>query len=332
MGSSGYMAPECYHGVELDQRVDLFACGVLLYELLTGRRPVKGVPGAVMHQLLHSDPPPLAGPDCSAAEAAALAPFEPIVARAMARDRSQRYPGAQEMLDALSAVAGQPIAPRVSVAAVQCLIAPRAVATAAATTLPPPHQTQPPKPPVRIHMLPRKPQPIHVRTDAPPQLEAAAPAPPTVPPTPPSPPAFDPAALAALTALLVPTFGPVARVLVQRVAAKTQSPAALVASLASQLPADARRRFVADAQSAVGRTDVDAVVTLPVLGSTPLCDDAVQRAERALTRHIGPIARVLVKSARAKASHREQFIAALADLAADCIDPQRLLAELEKTV
>ena len=49
-------------------------------------------------------------------------------------------------------------------------------------------------------------------------------------------------------------------------------------------------------------------------------------------RHVGPIARWMVKTARAKNGSREQFIATLAELAADCVDPQRLLLELEKTV
>ena len=200
MGSTGYMAPECYQGVELDQRVDIFACGVLLYELLTGCRPFKGVPGAVMHQMLYEEMPSLVATARDDAEAVLLAPFEPIVACAMAKDRSRRYPGAQEMLDALTAVAGKTVAARVSVAAVQALMAPRAAArtqvaaaspaqaatsnvpsaaptatapaaplaadaapTDAAATLP---AADPMATPARIHMLPRKPQPIHRRVDA----------------------------------------------------------------------------------------------------------------------------------------------------------------------
>ena len=336
MGSFGYMAPECYHGVELDQRVDLFACGVLLYELLTGRRPFAGLPGAVMHQMLHDEPPPLVAPGCAAAEAAALAPFEPIVSCAIARDRAQRYPGAQEMLDALTAVAAKPIAARVSVAAVQRMMAPRAgaaspaPAAAVATAVAPPAQA-----PAVVHMLPRKPQPIY--------RPVAGPAPPpTVPPvTPPATAHFEPAALAKLAALLVPTLGPVARVLVQRTAAKSAALGILVARLAHELPSsEERRHFLAQAQQAFGRVEAaraetpqaNAVLALPVLGSTPLQEAAVERAERALLRHVGPIARWMVKTARAKSNSREQFIATLAELAADCIDPELLAAELEKKV
>lgn len=323
MGSCGYMAPECYRGVEVDQRVDLFACGVLLYELLTGRRPFAGTPSAVMHQLLHDDPPPLADAACTAAEAAALAPYEPIVACAMARDRAQRYPGAQEMLDALSGLAAAPVAPRVSVAAVQNLMTRRTVAA-----------------PATVHLLPRKPQPIYRKAAAlPAQASAAQPAPALAAAERPDAAHFDPSALATLAALLVPTLGPVARVVVQRAAAKSQGLAALVGRLAHELPSAAERRhFLAQAQQAFGRAEVPhpakpqsiEVLALPVLGATPLSDEAVQNAEFALMQQVGPIARWIVKQARSGAGSREQFFARLADLAADCIDPERLLVELEQ--
>ena len=335
MGSCGYMAPECYRGIELDQRVDLFACGVLLYELLTGRRPFAGLPSAVMHQMLHEEPPPLVHAGCDAAQAAALAPFEPIVACAMAKDRAQRYPGAQEMLNALTEVAAKPIAARVSVAAVQRMMAPRAAAAPAPAAAVATEVVQPAQAPAVVRMLPRKPQPIY--------RPVVAPAPPlTVPPTtPPNTAHFEPAALAKLAALLVPTFGPVARVVVQRAAAKSPALGILVARLAHELPsAEERRHFLAQAQQAFGRVEAaraetpqaNAVLALPVLGSTPLQEAAVERAERALLRHVGLIARWMVKTARAKCNSREQFIATLAELAADCIDPELLTAELEKRV
>ena len=48
LGSPGYMAPERYTDEAPDRRVDIFSCGVLFYELLTGLAPFRGGAGAVM--------------------------------------------------------------------------------------------------------------------------------------------------------------------------------------------------------------------------------------------------------------------------------------------
>ena len=53
LGSPGYMAPERYTDEAPDARVDIFSCGVLLYELLAGSAPFRGSAGAVMYQVLH---------------------------------------------------------------------------------------------------------------------------------------------------------------------------------------------------------------------------------------------------------------------------------------
>jgi serine/threonine-protein kinase len=60
LGSAAYMAPEQVAGLEIDGRADVFAAGVVLYELLAGRKPFEGdtVP-AVMARLVDSSPMPL---------------------------------------------------------------------------------------------------------------------------------------------------------------------------------------------------------------------------------------------------------------------------------
>lgn len=60
LGTVAYMAPEQLRGGTVEPRVDLWALGVVWYEMLTGRRPFTGEETvAVVHQILHERPPPL---------------------------------------------------------------------------------------------------------------------------------------------------------------------------------------------------------------------------------------------------------------------------------
>ncbi len=99
-GTVGYMAPEQIEGKPPDARSDVFALGVVLFELVTGRRPFGGdsiwttiqatlsgeVPDVV--RLRPEVPPALAR----------------IIGRAIARDPAARYPSARELADELSAL------------------------------------------------------------------------------------------------------------------------------------------------------------------------------------------------------------------------------------
>jgi len=93
MGTPFYMSPEQARGDRsLDNRVDLYATGVMLYECLTGRRPFHASNyNALLMQILTTDPRP-------AREVRPAVPegFEQVISRAMARDREKRYQSASE--------------------------------------------------------------------------------------------------------------------------------------------------------------------------------------------------------------------------------------------
>jgi serine/threonine protein kinase len=98
MGTPFYMAPEQVRGEPIDYRIDLYACGVMLYETLTGRRPfVAPNYNALVIQLLSTEPR-------SPIEIRPAIPvgFVPIINRALAKRRTERYQGAAEFLQDLT--------------------------------------------------------------------------------------------------------------------------------------------------------------------------------------------------------------------------------------
>jgi serine/threonine protein kinase len=108
LGSARYMSPEQLRGEPLDARSDLFAAGVLLFELLAGRSPWSGERQMdVMKPILFGPTPGL--PDDIPAEARAA--IGPVVARALARKREERFATAAEMRAALAPLAS-PLSPQ----------------------------------------------------------------------------------------------------------------------------------------------------------------------------------------------------------------------------
>lgn len=102
VGTPAYLSPEQARGETVDARTDLWALGVVLYEMLSGRRPFAGEhPQAVIHAILTRDPAPL----CDEATGVPAA-LERIVFRALAKTPAERYPSAVDLLRDLQS--GQP--------------------------------------------------------------------------------------------------------------------------------------------------------------------------------------------------------------------------------
>ncbi len=94
IGTVRYMSPEQARGLKVDHRTDIFSLGVMLYEMVTGRKPFDGAtPSDVIAALLTVEPPPLRQ-HC----AAATAELEQIIGRCLAKDRVVRYQSAGELI------------------------------------------------------------------------------------------------------------------------------------------------------------------------------------------------------------------------------------------
>ena len=117
IGTLKYMSPEQLEGKPIDARTDLFAAGVVLYQLVTGQRPFDGETDFAVIQKIVSHKP--AAPTSFNAK---LPPaLDAVVAKALAKARDARYATAQDFADALQAACKQAsditIAPIATVAA-----------------------------------------------------------------------------------------------------------------------------------------------------------------------------------------------------------------------
>jgi serine/threonine protein kinase len=89
IGTPSYMSPEQFRGDVADGRSDVFSCGILLYQLLTGVRPFTGDAGAVMRQIMCEHPLPP-----SQHNALLSHWFDPVLATALAKDPMHRFANA----------------------------------------------------------------------------------------------------------------------------------------------------------------------------------------------------------------------------------------------
>lgn len=95
LGTPHYMAPEQWRAQEVGPQSDLFSCGALLYEMLSGRHAFEGADAIdIFHAVAHEQPPRLTG-------SPGIEALDRVVRRAIAKDPLERPASASEMADEL---------------------------------------------------------------------------------------------------------------------------------------------------------------------------------------------------------------------------------------
>lgn len=268
MGTPNYMSPEQCRGAGIDHRSDLFSVGATLFEMVAGERAFPGQTlTEVSHRIVNERLPLL-----PAVVRGAAPRLQFVLERAMGKQPEDRFESGPEMAEALR----------------QVLASGRSTPEAEEKT--------------RVSSLGAAASPPPAPTPGPP-TGSASPGTSSAAPVSPGPPApaqpggpVDAATLQDLEQKLAGYVGPIARVMVRNLAARSASLADLCTSLADAVPeGNERDRF---------RRDIAPLTrTKPVTTTTgersrqPLSEAELERAQAALALFIGPIARVLVRRA-----------------------------------
>ena len=310
LGTPGYMAPEQYLGESIDHRVDIFAAGVVFYQLLTGRAPFAGPSdAATMYKVCNED----AAPVSQVGSNPAWAVYDPIVARALARRADRRFPAAALFKDELVAAHHAPINSAVSEQTIIAEIIRRPAVDAGT----PPRRGTPT----------RGVEPLARGTSS------------ATPATGPPPTGWDAAVLSGIERQLARFVGPLAKVMVQRAAKQAKDARALKQVLAAELDSDAAREaFLRDEPSSEGRGRRPTTETprpgpapaSPTTRDATVTPELVEQSARVLLPFIGPIAGLVARRMAAQAADREELFRALAEHVTRSDERARLLTALSR--
>jgi serine/threonine-protein kinase len=98
LGTPYYMAPEQFDGHTADERSDVYSAAVIVYEVLTGRRPFEGQGAALMKKVLDTDPPLP-----SSLEPRLAQEMDRVLLKALSKRPENRFRSARQFLEALLA-------------------------------------------------------------------------------------------------------------------------------------------------------------------------------------------------------------------------------------
>jgi serine/threonine-protein kinase len=274
IGTPSYMSPEQCQGEPVDARSDIFSTGIVLYEMLAGCKPFAGSNATeVLAKLLRQPAPDVRKFNPSVPEALAA-----VLERSMAKSPADRYASAAEMS---AAIKGAAAATGVNYDD-RTIIAPARAAGSDAR-----HGVN------------------TASGESGPNSTGS----------------FDPRLLDTLSHKLAELLGPIAPMLVQSAVRRATSIEALCAELESKVDQPAARlAFQAEVRRQLSRAGVAVPSEFgpSTFGSLPVADGAVisqeelDRVQRALARHMGPMARVMIKRAMPAATSAQALWQSLA--------------------
>ncbi|MBW8757953.1 MAG: protein kinase [Burkholderiales bacterium] len=318
IGTPAYMAPEQFVGKGIDHRADLFACGVLLYRMLTGRRAFTGATQEVMYKILNEDPP---APSV-VTKGMRPAPYDAVVARAIAKNPADRYPDAAAMRAALQGLSRAPATP----GAKATVILPihrdgehPGTTSAVSPSVASPNTVPPRRDPLSSHAsASNASHPGGANTShsghggtghSGTGFNIGS---------------WDPAELQRLERALATHVGPMARVMVRDAARTHHDATSLATAVSRHIPDESRRhQFIEQARGGSHAAPAGAPTSTHSSGVTPiphhpaaaapagvaLTEDFKNHVAQIITRKMGPIARVMVKrAADASGGSQERFV------------------------
>ena len=265
IGTPSYMSPEQCRGYVVDARSDIFSAGIVLFEMLAGCKPFTGSHSTEVLSKLLREP----APDVRQFAPAVPEALAAVVARSLSKPVADRYGSAAEMSAAIKAAA--------------------ATVGAAYDD--------------RTIIAPLRPSAAESRPTAITSSRAGAMT---------GTGSFDPRLLDTLSRKLAELVGPIAPMLVQSAVRRATSFEGLCADLESkvELPA-ARQAFAQEVRRHLGPTAIrpgsatstaGTQFTAQPAASIPVSPAEIERVQRALALHMGPMAKIMIKRALPQAT------------------------------